>query len=146
LIKGDGAVVWPVDIRGQGRRAVSRPQRTHDKNAPVELGFAPAGGADADLRGGAVEVRDDGLGLVIGLGDAGAVEGVGGDEVGAGRDETSMDLLDQRGLRQAENVVVAPQVVRMPAETCAAEITFRELAGLDHRAFGSFENGDAPLE
>jgi hypothetical protein len=47
-----------------------------------------------------------------------------------------MEFLDQAGLGQAQDVVVALEVVRMAAETLAAEIGFRELAGLHHRAFG----------
>ena len=59
------------------------PSVARDEDAPAELRLAPARGAGADLRGGAVDVRHMGLGLVVGLRDAGAVEGVGGDDVGA---------------------------------------------------------------
>ena len=57
-----------------------------------------------------------------------------------------MEFLDQVGTRQAENIVVALEVVRVAAETLAAEIGLRELAGLRHRPLGALEDDDALLE
>ena len=91
LVESDGAIVGPVDVRGEGGGAVGGAEGAGDENAPLELVRAPARGAHAELGRGPVDVRHVGLGLVVGLGDAGAVEGVGRDDVGARRDEGAME-------------------------------------------------------
>ena len=57
-----------------------------------------------------------------------------------------MDPLDDVGPGEAEEVVVALEVVRMAAKPLAAEIGLGQLAGLDHRALGPVQNDDALLE
>src|SRR5208337_425489 len=55
-----------------------------------------------------------------------------------------MNALDNSGLRQIQQIVQTLQVPRPASPTLAAEVSFAELAGLDHCAHCPIEN-DNPL-
>ena len=61
----------------------------------------------------------------------------------AGLEVLLVDLGDDVGPRQHEDVVVAPQIVRMVREPLAAEIGFGQLMPLDHRPHRAVEDEDA---
>ena len=54
-----------------------------------------------------------------------------------------MDVEDDVGPRQHEQVVVALQIARMVREALAAEIGLSELVALDHRPHRAVENQKA---
>ena len=91
----------------------------------------------------AVQVADDALHAVVGLGDRSRGEGVGGDEVGAGHGVGVVNVLDRLGLGQHQQVVVAAQVARPVGEALAAELLLGEAVPLDHRAHGAVEHEDS---
>ena len=54
-----------------------------------------------------------------------------------------MNREDDVGAGQHEHVVVAAQIPGMRLEALAAEIRFRQLVALNHRAHGAVEHEDA---
>jgi hypothetical protein len=54
-----------------------------------------------------------------------------------------VDLADDVGPRQDQQVVVALQILRMILEPLAAEVRFRQLVALDHRPHRAVEDEDA---
>ena len=91
----------------------------------------------------AVELVDDRLEAVVGLGDRGGREGVGLDDVGAGAEIVQVDVADRVGLGQDEQVVVALEVLAVVAEALAAEVGLRQLERLDLGPHGAVEHQDA---
>jgi len=57
-----------------------------------------------------------------------------------------VDVADQFGLRQDEQVVVAPQRMGMVGKARAAEVFFREAMALDHRAHRPVEDQNPLLK
>jgi len=144
LRPGDGAEIGAVDVGRHREGAVERPDGTGDEAAAAGRGgLGGARGAAGDLSGGAVDLGDERLGLVVGLRNRGGVKGIGFDDVGAGGEVAAVDFLDDFGAGEAEQVVVALQVVRVGGETVAAEVGLGEFVGLDHRAHRAVEDGDA---
>ena len=80
------------------------------------------GGRARELCGGQVHLVGQLLHAVVGQGDALRVEGVGLDDVGAGLQVLLVDLLDDRRLRQHQQVVVALDVT-LPIREALAAIT-----------------------
>jgi hypothetical protein len=65
------------------------------------------------------------LHAVIGLGDGGGAEGVGFDDVGAGGEVTLVDVGDHVGAGQAQQLVVALDVVGKVLEPLATVLLLR---------------------
>jgi len=101
--------------------------------------------AAGDLGGGYVQLLGEVLEAVIGLGDDGAVEGVGLDEMGARLEVVEVDLLDRLRFGQDEEVVVPLEVAWRVEETGSPEIGFHQawLDLLDHRSHRPVENEEA---
>jgi hypothetical protein len=83
---------------------------------------------------------------VFALRDARAVEAVGLEDVGAGLEVGLVDAADHVGPRDAEQVVVALEVLGVAGEALAAIVGFDQLAALDHGAHGAVEDQDALRE
>ena len=82
------------------------------------------------------------LGAVVGLGDPGRGERVGGDDVGAGAEVGEMQFAHRVGLRQDQDVIVAAQVARPIGEALPAIAGLVELEPLDLGAHGAVEHQD----
>jgi hypothetical protein len=93
-----------------------------------------------------VHLIREALHAVVGEGDRLRVEGVRLEDVGAGLEIQAVDLLDDRGLRQDEEVVVALDVLRMVPKTSAAVGRLVQRAGLDHGPHRAIDHGDALLQ
>jgi hypothetical protein len=83
------------------------------------------------------------LHVVVGHGDAGAAEGVGFGNVGAGLEVLAVNLLDDVGTGEREQVVVALQVVGEILEAFPAVVFLGEIVALNHRAHRPVEHQDA---
>ena len=57
-----------------------------------------------------------------------------------------MDVADDLGPGEREQVVVAPERLRVVGEARAPEVVLRERVALDHRAHGAVEHEDAFAE
>jgi hypothetical protein len=90
-----------------------------------------------------VQLGHNRLQVVVRLTDRRGAEGVGLHDVGAGRKIRSVDLLNHFRLGQAQQVIVALQVVREVSETRGAEIHLGQRVGLHHRAHGPVKHGNA---
>ena len=77
------------------------------------------------------------------LADSVGRESVSGYDVGACLDVKSVDILDDLGCRQAENVVVASQRNRMRSEAFAVKVFGRQPKLLNLRAHSTVQNEDA---
>ena len=81
--------------------------------------------------------------MVVGERQRRGVEGVGGDEVRAGFEELAVNVFDDLGPGQHQQVVATLEIVRPVLEPLAAERGFIQPVLLDHRAHGAVENDDA---
>ncbi len=85
-------------------------------------GFGREGGAAGAGDGGEVQVGDDGLESVVSLADGRGTEGIGFNDVGTGRKIVGVNFFDDVRTREAEEIVVALEVVGEVSEAGAAEI------------------------
>ena len=136
----DAALDEPVDGLGIGS------YETVEAGFAGRLGGRRVGGRAGQFRGFDVELVRQVLEPVIGLGNGRRIEGVGLDDVGPGVEKTAMDVGDDPGPGDRQQVVVALQVRGMVGEPPAPEISFFELVLLDHGAHGAVEHQDAFLE
>ena len=77
--------------------------------------------------------------LVVGLGAAGGVEGIGFDDIRTSVQIGTVNLADDIGLSQGQQIVVARQFMGMVIEAVAAKISIRQLFGLDHSSHGAVQ-------
>src|SRR5262249_12888824 len=78
--------------------------------------------------------------------DAGGREGVGLDDVGPGLEVGVVDLDDDLGLGEDEDVGVSLEIVRVVGEPGAAEVRLGQPVALHHGAHGAVEDEDALLQ
>ena len=135
LVEGDVAEARVVDIGRDRSRAVGGPERAGDEARPRWVLRGELIGCRArELRRLEVELVNEVLQAVVRLRDRGRVEGIGLDHVGARREVLQVDSPDDPGLRQHQQVVVAPEVLRMVGEALSTIVRLREPAALDHGA------------
>jgi hypothetical protein len=89
-----------------------------------------------------VQLRRELLGSVVGLGDAVGAEGVGLEDVGAGREIRAVHLLHHVGPGQHQQLVVAGWVVGMFAEALAPEVGLGQALCLEHGPHGPVDHED----
>ena len=77
------------------------------------------------------------------LGDAGAGEGVGFDEVGTGFEETAVDVLNDVRAGDGEDVAVVEEVFFVREEARASGVGFREAVAADGGAHSAINDEDA---
>jgi len=82
---------------------------------------------------------------VVGLGDASGGESVGRDDVRTGRQISVVDGANHVRTSQTQEVVVAPDVARVVAETLSTEIGLGQAVALNQRAGGPVEHENPPL-
>ncbi len=117
------------------------------ERAGHEAGAAGAGrhvvrGAPRDLRSGEIQLANQRLGAVVRLRRCVRIERVGLDDVGTGLEIAAMDLADQLGTGQRQQVVVALEVARPVAEALAAVISLAEPVRLDDGSHRAVEHQD----
>ncbi len=131
------------DVRRDGRGPVRRADRPTDVARTAGLArLERIGGFPGESGRGHVDLADDGLEAVVGLGDRGRGEGVRLDDVRAGLEIGVVDRSDDVGPGQREEVVVPAQVARMTGETFAAEVGLGQPVALDHRAHRAVHDED----
>ena len=144
LLPRDAAGGGIAHVRAHRRGPVGRAKRTRDVAGAARLD--PLGRIRrlaSEVRGGDVEFANDRrLQQVVGLGDAGRGERVGGHDVRARFQVGPVDRLHGGGLGQAQQVDVASEVVRVVAEALAAEVGLAEPAFLEHRPHRPVEDDD----
>ncbi len=144
---GDAARAGVVGVAGNRGGAVGRAHRAGDEALAARIrGDEFIADAAGEARGLDVEFRDDGLEVVIGLGNDLGVERVGLDDVGAGFEEAAVDGRDDVGAREDEDVAVALEVLGMLRKALAAEVGFGELELLEGGAHGPVDDDDALLQ
>ena len=120
LVEADVAKARIVDVGRDRGGAVGRTEHAGDEARLLRRFRCPGVGAFAGKPGsGKVDLAHPALQLVVGLRDARRVEGVGLDDVGAGFEKGVVDRAHDLGLGQREQVVVALEVARVPAEAAS---------------------------
>ena len=142
LVERHGAEAGVVDVGRDRCRAVGRPERSHDEAAAAVLRLGAVAGGAAQFRRLAVQLRHQRFHPIVGLGDGGRVEGVGGHQIRACLGVGVVDVLDGLRLGQHQQVVVAAQVARPVGEALATELLLGEAVPLDHRAHRAVEHED----
>ena len=133
-----------VDVAGHRERLVRRSNGTSDEGI-----FARMGGLEGidrlagDLHGGRVEFADEVAHLVVGEGDGRAVEGVRLEDVSAGLEVGAVDVADDLGLGDDEEVVVTLELTVVVGKACAAVVLFLQLELLNHGTHRAVEEDDA---
>ena len=144
LLVGDVACPGVVDVRRDGRRTRGRAERTGDVPGPVgRLGGHGVARAPCQPGGLVVQLVRQLRHLVVAQRDAVGVEGVGLDDVGAGREVLAVDGRDDLGLGEGEEVVVALDVTGPLREPVAAVARLVRAVALDRRAHGTVEHENA---
>jgi hypothetical protein len=144
--KRDVAKSRVVHVGRNGRGPVGRaqhtghePGRTHARRMRIRrLARKP--------RSGEVEFADERLHPVIAHRGCIGVEGVGLDDVGAGREKLPVDVLYDFGPRDRKQIIIALDVPFPIAKARAAIIVLAKPAGLDHRTHRAVQQHDALLE
>ena len=151
LVEADVARGRVVHVRRDRCRFRGRSQRAGDEAGFVGAAVVVAGGA-GDARRLHVHLVGQVAHVIVVLGDAGGAEGIGFDQVGAGRQVALVDFLDHVGPGQGQEFVIAldEQLAgagthrgRKIGETLAAVLGFAQLVLLDDGAHGAVEDHDA---
>ena len=143
LVEGDGPVGRVVDVRGQRSGSVGRPQRAGDKAGSAGVRFHEVIDRFAgESRRRDVELPRQALEAVVRLGDRGAGEGVGLDNIRSRLEERPVNVADEPRPGQAEEVIVALELAGVVLEAFRSEVSLGELMGLDHRPHGAIQHED----
>ena len=144
VVEGHGPEGRITDVGGDGCRTGRGPHGAGDEARPLRIvGHGGRGGTLRDPRRSHVDVVYPVLHAVVGLRDRGGVEGVGLDDIGAGVQVLAVDLLDQFGLCDRQQVEIAPQSYGVVFERIAAVIGFFEGMALQDRAHGAVDDEDS---
>ena len=144
LIEGGRAEAGVVHIGRERERTVGRTDRTRDKEGPPGLlRRDPLYCSTGDMRGCDVELTRQLLQPVVGLRNPLRREGVGLDDIGARAQILAVDLLEQRRLREREQITVPLEVARPCGEPLAAEVGIAQPVTLDHGPHRSVQNHNA---
>ncbi len=147
LVIGDVALAGIVHVRRDGGSAVGRAQHPGHEARLGGIFCRPFVGHRARQPGSLpVDLGRELFHLVVGHGDAGGVEGVGLEDVGAGGAVLLVDLANHGGTGQHQQVIVALDVGVPVGEARAAIIGLTELVALDHGAHGAIDDQDPLLE
>ena len=136
-----------VDVGRDREGAVRRPDGPGHEPGPVRGAAGPVVGRGLrEPRRLDVQLVGQSLEPVVGLGDGGAAERVGLDDVAARLEVRVVDAADDVGPGQHEQVVVALQVLPVPGEPGSAEGRLVEAVTLDHGAHRPVHDQDALVE
>ena len=131
LVEADRPEARIVDVRGQRRGAIRRPQRAGDEAAPTVCSFRLDRRPPRQSRPVAIELVDEFLHSVVGLGDRGRGEGVGFENIRAGHRIGEMDVFDRPRLAQRQQIVVALKMAVAGVKPVAAKMRLVETETLD---------------
>ncbi len=147
-ISAKTCVRFPGSFTSTARESVRfvGPSGARDERVPSRFGAVRVDGLPREARGRGVQLVGERLEAVVREGDRLRVERVRLDDVRAGGEVGAVDPLDDRGLREDEEVVRALEVLRVGAEALAAVPGLVETLPLDHRPHRAVDDGDAAGE
>ncbi|MND47409.1 hypothetical protein D3C80_383030 [compost metagenome] len=147
LIEGDVAVAGVVDVRGNRAGAAGRAEHAGDE-ARLVRGFQGLGIGHlaGDARALDVQLVDQRLHAVVGLGNLRGVEGVGFENIGASVKIRFFDSGNDIWAREQQQVVVAFDIAWPIGEARATIVVFLEAVALDHSTHAAIENQNALFE
>ena len=143
FVEGDGAKAGIVDVRGDGEGLAGGAQ--HPRHEAWLLGRAElVRRLPRQSRRRHVDLIHQVFHAIVGHGDAGGVEAVGLQDVGARFQVLLMDAADDLGPGEAEQVVGPFEIGGPVGEALAAVVGLGQLMALDHGAHGAVQQQDAP--
>ncbi len=147
FVEGHVAVAGVVHVRRQRAGTAGRAQYAGHEARPVRgfQGFG-VGHLARQTRAFHVQLVDQRLHAVVGLGHLGGVEGVGFENVGASIQVGFLDRTDHIRTREHQQVIVALYIARPVGETFATVVLFLELVALDHGAHAAIKNQNTFFE
>ena len=126
LVEGDVAVAGVVHVGGDGERLVGGAEASGDEAGLVGIAVGVVvGDFSRQSRRFAVYFVHAVLEAELGEAVAGGGEGVGGENVGAGVEVLALDVADEVGLGEDQNVYAALEVVVVGGELVASEVGSR---------------------
>ena len=133
-----------VDVGRDRERAVGWPDGSGDETRLAGRACGPGRGRVTGEAGALdVQLVRERLETIVRLRDGGAVERIGLDDVGAGREVLVVYLADHVRAGEHEQIVVAPQIASVGREPRPAEVGLAEPPALDHRTHRAVEDEDA---
>ncbi len=144
VVERGGAEGRIVDLGRQRQRLVGRPDGAGHEARAVRRSRRPLVGHPAGQpRALDIQLVGQILQAVVGLRDGGSREGVGLDEVGAGGEVLGVDVGDDVGPGQYQQVAVALEFDRVVGKARPPVVGGVELAPLDHGAHRAVQHEDA---
>ncbi len=139
---GDGPELGTLHVRGEGGGPVRGPHRPGHPTGPAVGGGGLVSHLPGQPRRRPVQLRHQLLGPVVGLGDGGGGERVGGGDVGASLEVSPVHIANEVGTGHLQQVEVAAITARR-VSLREAEIVLGELELLEQRAPGAVQDQDA---
>ena len=140
-IKGNIAVGWVVNIRGNRGGAVGRAEHARDVARFFRRAGSPLIGAGArQLCRDKVDFRRQGFHLVIRHRDSRRVKGVGFNDIRPRLKVGVMDSGYHIRLTEHQQIVIAFQIAWPVGKAFAAEVLFTQTIALDHGAHAPIQN------
>ena len=147
LVEGDAAGAGIVYIRGDGRRLRGGAQHTGNEARLLRgLGGHAISRLAGELRRRQVQLPGQRAQLVVILGNGGAVEGVGFNDIRPRFQVAPVNAADDIGPGQGQQVVVALEIAGVSRKALAAVIRFLQARLLDHGSHGPVQDQDAVLQ
>ena len=132
--------------RNRGR-AIGRPQGTGDITRSVGgFGFHCIAGFAGNARTFQIKLIRQVLHVVIGLRDRGRGKCIGADNVAAGLQISGVNIADNIGLAQCQEIIIAFYIDMKIGKARPAIILFRQIMALDHRAHRPVKDHDAAAD
>ena len=143
LVVGDVTEVGALDGGGDGGSAVEGAETAGNEAAATGASAHLISGLAAEAGGLKVHALDEELHLKISLRDSLRVEGVRLNNISASLEVLDVDLLDDVGVGEDKEVIVALHVAMIVLELLAAVVSLLKLVALDHGTHTTIEDEDA---
>ena len=143
IVEGDGAIAGVGNVGRDRGGAVGRAQCAGDETRLAVLGADALGGGAGEFCAVAVQFISEVRHVVVGLRDRSRGKRVGRDDVGAGAQVSSVDVLDRLRLRQDQQIVIAADVAVEVGKALPPKRGLVILQALNHGAHGAVEHQDA---
>ena len=143
VIEGHGAKARIVDVRRNGKRTIGRPDGARDEAAASILLLRDQPCFPCDPGTFAIELVDQLLHAVIGLGDGSARKRVRLDDIRSSQKVAQVDVAHRIGLCENEQVIVAFDVLPPILETVSAKVGLGKAGPLQFRSHGTVKHQDS---
>ena len=146
MIEGDGAETRVVYIRRNGGGFAGWAQNTRHVTRDAGLCFYLIRDTTGQGGSSAVQLRHQIFHVIVGLRHAGAVEGVGFNDVGTGHKVLTVNPGNDVRLSQYQQVIIAFNILSDVSKATASVVFFFELVTLNQSAHAAIQNVNTLLQ